>query len=114
MQSVVHNSYYLVFVDDAVDMFLRTALDGKAELGGSFDIMVKKAEVLWLAPCRVGEYIDLDVSVTRWGNTSFDIEVLGSVGGEQRFTCTEVQVCVDPKDYSPMAIPVVVREGLSS
>jgi acyl-CoA thioester hydrolase len=114
MQRVVHNSNYLVFVDDAVDMFMRTSLSGVAELGETYDIMVKKAEVVWLAPCRMGEYIDLDVTVSRWGNTSFDTEVHGSVNGEPRFTCTEVQVCVDPKDYRPMVIPMAIRQGLSS
>jgi YbgC/YbaW family acyl-CoA thioester hydrolase len=114
MQNVVHNSNYLVFVDDAVDVWLRTALAGTAELGGLFDIMVKKAEVVWLAPCRNGEHIDMDVSVSRWGNTSFDVEVIGSVDGDTRFTCTEVQVCVDPKSYRPMVIPDSVRQGLST
>ena len=82
---------------DAADVRRAAAVlddfDGLDEL---FDLMLKKATVEWHSPGRIGDVVDCDCRVSRWGNTSFDVEVAGSVGERPVFTAHLVQVSVVP------------------
>jgi acyl-CoA thioester hydrolase len=110
-QRVMHNANYLAYVDDAVDCFVRQRLGSFEELG--FDFMVKRAVVEWQAPARMHDEIDVDVSVSRWGTTSFDIECVGTRDGSPVFTAVTVNVSTTPG--APVAVPVpeVVRRALA-
>ena len=121
MQRVVFNANYLAYVDDAVDNWMRSALSSQLEQAGDptnlhsvgFDFMVKKATVTWTSAVRFAETIDLDCSISRWGTTSFDVEVLGSVAGAERFVSSVTYVSVDPRTQRPIAVPAFVKEVLS-
>lgn len=108
MQGVVYNSHYLTFVDDGFDCWLR-------ELGRDFEevlgweIMVKKAEIVWDAAARMADEIDIEMSASRWGNTSFDMSYTGTVEGRAIFTSTITYVTVDHKAYRPLPIPAALR-----
>jgi acyl-CoA thioesterase FadM len=52
-------------------------------------------------------------SVTRWGNTSFDVRVEGTVRGEARFVGEFVYVSIDPTSQRPAPIPSIVKSALS-
>lgn len=120
MQKVVFNANYLAYVDDAVDSWMRTALahqllaspDPSNLHSIGFDFMVKKVELTWTAAVRFAETVDLDCSVSRWGTTSFDVSVLGSVAGDRRFDALVTYVSVDPKSQRPEPIPPLVKETL--
>lgn len=120
MQRVVFNANYLAYVDDAVDNWMRSALSSQLEQTGDptnlhnvgFDFMVKKATVTWTSAVRFAETVDLDCSVSRWGTTSFDVEVLGSVSGSERFISSVTYVSVDPQTQRPTAVPPLVKASL--
>lgn len=120
MQKVVFNANYLAYVDDAVDNWFRSALssqlldaDDPTNLHSiGFDFMLKKAIVTWNRAIRFAETVDLDCSVSRWGTTSFDVEVTGSVSSENRFECVVTYVSVDPESQSPVPVPPLVKEKL--
>ena len=78
MQRVVFNANYLAYIDDATDTWMRTAL-GEFETTG-FDFMVKKLTIEWQSAARFGELLELELEVTRWGTSSYDIGVIGRVG----------------------------------
>lgn len=120
MQRVVFNANYLAYVDDAVDTWMRTALsvdlaqsvDPTSLHSIGFDFMVKKASITWTAAARFADTVDLDCSVSRWGTTSFDVEVIGSVGGHERFSTVVTYVSVDPFSQRPVPVPSLVKKCL--
>ncbi len=122
MQRVVFNANYLAYVDDAVDSWMRSVLapqlatsDDPTNLHSiGFDFMVKKASVTWQLPVTFAETVDLYCSVGRWGTTSFDVEVRGSVDGQDRFTSTVTYVSVDPTSQRPTPVPVSVKSALEN
>lgn len=120
MQRIVFNANYLAYVDDAVDTWMRSAFAEQLAGAGDpanihsigFDFMVKTATITWSAPLRFAETVDLDCSVVRWGTTSFDVEVLGSVEEHQRFVASVTYVSVDPKSQRPVPVPGFVKDVL--
>jgi len=121
MQRVVFNANYFVYCDDVVDSWTRTALSDELEATGSstdlhaigFDFMLKSTNLTWHAPVRFGETIDMSATVSRWGNSSFDVSISGRVDGEPRFDAVITYVSVDPVSQRPAPVPDVVREALS-
>jgi len=114
MQKVVFNANYLAYCDDAVDSWFRSQLtphgEGFETLG--FDFMLKTVTLTWHAPLLFGDTAALGCSVARWGNSSFDVAVVGTVGGEARFEATITYVSVVPGGNTPTRIPDLIRETL--
>jgi acyl-CoA thioester hydrolase len=108
IQGIVFNANYLVYVDDVVEQWLESGLDGVA-----FDYMVKKVLVEWDAPARRSDLIDLTATVTRWGRTSFDITVRGEVAGRSIFTAVLTGISVTPGTHKPTPVPEEVRAKLA-
>ncbi len=106
-QRVMHNSHYLALVDDVLDTWLRARLGDDLEEQG-YEVMVKRAEVTWSSPARLGDAVDLGVEVTRWGNTSMNVLVTGTVGERAVFTADVTHVRVDPETWA--ATPFTERE----
>jgi acyl-CoA thioester hydrolase len=112
MQSVVFNANYLAYVDDVTDTWFRLALGNFEELG--FDFMAKKITIEWQTPARFAEEIDFAARVSRWGNTSFDVEVNATVGERPVFTATVVYVSTTPGAPDPSPVPDAVRDALAA
>ena len=114
MQKVVFNANYLAYCDDAVDSWFRSVLtpqgEGFESLG--FDFMLKTVTLTWHAPLVFGETAGLRCSVARWGNSSFDVLVEGTVEGRPRFDATITYVSVAPGTTTPTRIPDLVRDVL--
>jgi hypothetical protein len=49
----------------------------------------------------------------RWGTTSFDVRVVGSVAGEERVVVDLVYVSVVPGTHRPSPVPDHIRAALS-
>ena len=113
MQGVVYNAHYLTFVDDGFDCWLR-ALEPDFENVYGWEVMHKKAEILWDGPAHFGETIEIGCDVTRWGNTSFDTTFTGTVDGRAVFSSTVTYVVVDHEHHRPVAIPDVLRTHLEA
>lgn len=111
-QHVVHNAHYLAFVDDAFDCWLRR-LHPDFETAAGWDVMVKKAEIIWHGPARRGEILEMAAEPVRWGTSSFDVEFVGSVGDRPVFVATVTYVAVDAADHRPIPVPAELRGHLS-
>jgi len=121
MQRVVFNANYFVYCDDAVDTWTRFALADELKKAGTstdlhavgFDFMLKTTQLTWHSPVKFGDTLDMDCEVSRWGRSSFDVVIKGSVRGELRFDATIVYVSVDPTTQRPAPIPAFVKDALS-
>ena len=113
MHGVVYNAHYLTFVDDAFDCWVRQ-LDPTFETTFGWEVMLKRAEIVWDTPAHFADIVMINPSVTRWGNTSFDVEFKGSVGERAVFTSVVTYVVVDHDQYAPMPIPEMLRDHLSN
>jgi len=108
MQGIAFNGNYLVYVDETIDRWI-TDLIGE----DAIDMVVKKATVEWESSARRGELIELVPRVSRWGTTSFDVTVTGTVCDRPVFTATIVYVNVAPGTKTPTPVPAEIREALS-
>ena len=121
MQNVVFNANYFIYADDAVAQFVRQGLAD--ELGKDisaidlievgFDFMLKTTTATWHKGAKYTDIIHAACSVSRWGNTSFDVAVDMTVNGEQVFDCVITYVSVTPGAPQPVQVPDVVKRSLS-
>lgn len=122
MQGVVFNANYLVYVDDAVDRWVRSSL--AAETGRpldehfdlhemDFDFMVKSVTLTFERAVIYGDNLVVECSVARWGRTSFEVDIVGKVRDEPRFGARVTYVSVTPVENTPVPIPALVRQALS-
>jgi acyl-CoA thioester hydrolase len=111
MQRVVFNSHYLAYCDDAVETWLQTL--GLTVSDHGWDFMLKKAAIEWQGTATVHDTIDIEVGVSRWGNTSFDVLFTGRVGDRPVFTCTITYVGVAFGTTTTMPPPPEVKALMS-
>jgi len=109
-QGVVFNSHYLAYCDDAFDRWLRSLGWGFGE--HEWDVMLRRAEIDWHGPARYADTLDIDLCVTRWGTTSFDVRYGGTVKGTPVFTCTITYVGVQLGTMEKAPLPAAVRAAL--
>ena len=112
MQQVVFNAHYMAYCDDAVDTWFRT-LVGHFEATG-WEMMLKKATIEWQSGATLGDHLDIDLGVTRWGNTSFDVGFRGTVEGRPIFTASIVYVGVATGTKDTLPAPESIREALGT
>ncbi len=110
-QGIVFNAHYMAFIDDAVDSWLRE-LHPRFEAEFGWEVTVKRTELTWDGPARFGETLTLDLSVGRWGTTSFDVIVAGHVDDRPVVRAVTTYVVVGHADFRPVDIPSVLRSHL--
>lgn len=66
----------------------------------------------FVAPCRMGELLDFDVTVTRVGTSSVDLDVAVTCGGAPRFSARLVQVLIATDRAAAVAWPAPMRARL--
>jgi len=76
MQQVVFNANYMVYCDDAVDSWFSACLGARNR---DFDCMLKNFNITWSSPFRYRDHAVLECRLVRWGNTSLEIKIEGSV-----------------------------------
>lgn len=119
MQRVVFNPNYFVYCDDVMDCWTRLALADELSAAGTttdlhaigFDFMLKKVEMTWFSPARYGDTISARAEVSRWGSTSFDVSIDGTVEDRPVFEAVITYVSIDPVSQRPAAIPDFVRSA---
>ncbi|GJM37772.1 MAG: 4-hydroxybenzoyl-CoA thioesterase [Acidimicrobiales bacterium] len=110
-QGIVFNAHYMAYIDDAVDQWLR-GMDVDFETTFGWEVTVKRSEIVWEGPARFGETLTLDLAVSRWGTTSFDVAATGHVDGRGVIESTTTYVVVSHDAFSPVPIPDELRAHL--
>jgi acyl-CoA thioester hydrolase len=107
MQRVVFNAHYLAYCDDAADLWFRSI--GALLEGGDWDVMVKKATITWEGGAKVHDDLAIAVSVSRWGNSSFDVRFDGDVDGVPVFSADLTYVAVRTGTLDTVRVPDAFR-----
>ena len=103
MQRVVFNAHYLAWCDDASDRWFRAVGAGLED--GWWDCMVKRADIVWHGGATVGDVVGIDLEVSRWGSSSFDVRFTGDVRGEPLFEATITYVAVKTGTTETVRVP---------
>jgi len=111
MQGHVFNAHYLTYIDDACSAWLRDRI-GDYQAAG-FDLVVKTASLTWHRGAGFDDELAIDVTVRRWGTSSFDVAFEGSVDERPVFTATLTYISVTPGTVTPAPPPPVVRAALA-
>lgn len=112
-QGVVFNAHWLTFCDEACTRFMNDLGFGADFWINEFDVMLVHAELDWTGPARFDEWIDIAVTPTRIGTTSFDLRYDASVDGRPACTTTITYVAIVPGTNGKTEIPDRVRIALS-
>lgn len=113
-QGIVFNGNYATYFDDAVTDWLEDLGFGGEELGGiGVDLVLRRMEIDFLVPARLGDVLVTEVAVEKLGNTSFTLGLTCTREADGAVTVTgrEVQVFVDPDLLRPVPIPDRFREA---
>ena len=68
----------------------------------------------FLRPCRMGEFLDIDLWVTRLGRSSFVLALAGSVSGEPRLRAAWTMCAIDFTTFKSTPIPGDLRMRMQS
>ena len=113
-QKVVFNSRYSEYVDVGLNEFLRAAGVLDTFTTGPLDFQLVKQIVEWKAPARFDQVLELRITATRLGTTSFTMRTEFRVAGEDRaiVTVETVYVLVDAKSLTKLSLPDAIRVAL--
>tara|TARA_A100001037_G_scaffold171656_1_gene154224 strand:+ start:293 stop:706 length:414 start_codon:yes stop_codon:yes gene_type:complete len=111
-QGVAFNANYMVWMDDATEVWTRTLIGDKdyRELG--WEWMVVRSAIEWHASARNADLLSIDIGVTRFGSSSFDFGFIGTVRNQPIFKAISVCVSVKPVTLEKLETPVHIREML--
>jgi acyl-CoA thioester hydrolase len=109
-QRVVYNAHYLAICDDAFEEWFASLPFSASALG--WDCMLKRATIEWTGSAGLRDDVTVDVGVTRWGTTSFDLGYVGRVGERPVFTAIITYVGVVAGTTETMPPPPEVRAAL--
>ena len=115
-QKVVFNSRYAEYVDVAITEFLRATGALPDFVDGPLDFQLVKQTVEWKAPARYDQVLELSLSPTRLGNTSFTIGTEFRIAGDDRtiVIVETVYVLVDARTLTKLPIPPTLRAALEA
>lgn len=115
-QGIVFNANYARYWDDAVTDWFDDAGLGGSDLGGTgADVVAARIEMDFRAPAYLGDTVQTDIVVERFGTTSMTLGFT-TIRLSDRSVVTEgseVIVFVDPDGFRPIEIPDLVKEKLS-
>ena len=114
-QGVVYNSRYLEYIDHAFTMWMRHhGIIYESLRHGSWDVVLRHAEVDWLGGAQADEVVDVIVQPVRAGTSSF--ELLFDVArhdGTVLFRARVVYVGIDPNTGEKAPLPDLVRGAVT-
>jgi acyl-CoA thioester hydrolase len=116
-QKVVFNSRYSEYVDVSINEFLRAAGVLKDFTEGNLDFQVVKQTVEWKAPARFDQVLELSITATRLGSTSFTVGTDFRIAGSDSrviVTVETVYVLVDAATLTKLPLPDGLRAALTA
>ena len=72
-------------------------------------VPTRKIEAHFTAPSRLGDQLELDLTIERVGDTSAAVRTEASCDGQPRFRIAAVLVCVNMETGRPLAWPADMR-----
>ena len=79
-----------------------------------WDLMLKNVNLEWHGPAGIGDVLNVEAYVSRWGNTSFDVSFEVKVENRLVLTATIVYVGVKTGTTETLEAPKQIREHLAN
>jgi acyl-CoA thioester hydrolase len=112
-QGVVFNAWYLTYFDDAMTAFLlHGGLPYQTMLDAGFDVQLVRSEIDYVAGVRWQDPIEVDVSTSRFGRTSFTLDFEVRRGDEVCTRGRTVYVVIATDGSGKREIPPLLRDAL--
>jgi acyl-CoA thioester hydrolase len=114
-QKVVFNARYADYVDVAVAEYFRVLGYEKELQSGELDYQLVKQTTEWRAPTRYDQVLDVAVTASHIGNTSFVLRADFRIAGSEDIivTCETVYVHVDTHTLTKSSLPQHLRDALT-
>jgi acyl-CoA thioester hydrolase len=114
MQGIMFNSRYLEIIDVAMTEFIRDqGFDPYAMTALPFDPVLAHVDLTFVSPAKLDDVIDVAITCTRIGNSSFDLAYrLSRHDGVEIARATITYVNVDVRTHTSVPIPGQVRSVL--
>jgi acyl-CoA thioester hydrolase len=115
-QKVVFNSRYSEYVDVGINEFLRALGVLQDFVTGDLDFQLVKQTVEWRAPARFDQVLELSISASRLGTTSFACLTEFRIAGDDRVIVTveTIYVLVDAHTLTKQPLPDALRAALGN
>ena len=113
---IVHFPRYFDMINAAVEDWFARALAlpfDSMHMQQRFGFPVVHTQCEFLKPCRIGERLVLELSVTRIGRASLDLSLRGRIGGEERLRARNVRSMMSLETYRALPIPNDLRAGMA-
>ena len=108
-QGIVYNPNYMVYMDDATEVWISSGVPDGAYYSLGWEYMLARSALEWQGSARAGAIITIDVGVVRYGASSFDVGYIGKVEDRPVFTARAVCVSVRPETYQKYATPAKIK-----
>jgi acyl-CoA thioester hydrolase len=108
----VNNAVFLTYIESARVAFLQHL--GAAPTLDDMAIIVARVEIDFRAPVRLGDEVEVTARVSRFGEKSFDLAHVLSVGDRIVAEAKTVLVTYDYSKRQPVPIPDAWREKLAA
>lgn len=113
-QGVAFNANYMVWMDDATEVWTRQLAGDQDYRALGWEWMVVRSAIEWTGSARNAELLDIDVAVVRWGRSSFDFGFIGTVDSNPIFRGRTVCVSVKPVSLDKFDTPEAIRAMLGA
>lgn len=113
-QGIVFNANWFMYMDVAMNEFLRETIGGYQHLPQSMgvELVVAETGARFRGAARYDDVLVFATRVARVGNSSMRVEIDGTRGEELIFEGFLEYVFVDARSFTPVPIPDCVREML--
>lgn len=113
-QGIVFNANWFMYMDVAMNEFLRETIGGYQHLPQAMgvELVVAETGARFRGAARYDEVLVFATKVARIGNSSIRVEIDGTRGEELIFEGFLEYVFVDAQSFAPVPIPDRVRELL--
>jgi acyl-CoA thioester hydrolase len=113
LQGIAFNAHYLNYFDTSMTELWRAAYGSyQAMLDRGVDMVLVEARLRFYRPARFDDELELAVTVTHLGRTSFRTEHTASCAGELIAECELRHVLVDRTTVVKTPLPDWLRDGL--
>ena len=114
LQGIVFNSHHFAYFDVVLTELWRAAFGSYgAMVAAGIEVQVVDAAASFFSPARFDDELDLEMTVTRLGNSSITSQFEERRDGELLVTGRLVHVCVDTATHRKQPIPQQMRERLA-
>jgi len=110
-QGVAYNAHYLVYIDEALEAWLRhdhPLLRQRYD----WDMMLVRSTIEWQGSVGSGDTLVIELEPSRWGGKSWTMAYRGTCEERPVFTADVVYVSVRRGSNEPIVTPAGVREAL--